>query len=163
MTLKYTCVVVACLFCLAGFAQKSGPFGSKGAHQTLFVEAGGPGILSINYDQRFQGEQGLGIRAGVGGYGFLKKGVFTIPLGLNYLTGSGDHFAELGAGVTIASSSVGNTYFDNPGTTTAGFINFGYRYVPQKKNLSFRAFISPLFTAAGTIPFYGGGSVGIKF
>jgi hypothetical protein len=155
---------LALLFiCFSATAQKNGAFASGKPFQTFYFEAGGPGILSINYDQRFKGDQGLGIRAGVGGYGIGKKGVFTIPVGLNYLTGSGDHFAELGAGICAASSSTGNTYFDNGGTTIAGYINFGYRFQPEKKGLTFRVFLSPLFTAAGTIPFYGGGSVGIKF
>jgi hypothetical protein len=158
-----TVFTLSFLIVISAQSQKSAGFESTKAAQTFFAEAGGPGILTLNYDQRFHGSEGLGIRAGVGGYGFLKKGVFTIPIGLNYLTGSGNHFAELGAGFCSVSLSSGNTYFENSESFIAGFINFGYRYQPETKGLTFRLFISPLFTPAGTIPFYGGGSVGIKF
>lgn len=159
---KLITLCIACMCTLGAYAQKTAFESSAKSVQTFFFEAGGPGIFTINYDQRFRGEDGLGIRAGVGGYGFLKKGVFTIPVGLNYLKGSGNHYAELGAGICSVSLSEGNTYFDNESSTIIGFINFGYRYQPQK-GLTFRGFISPLFTAAGIVPFYGGASVGIRF
>ena len=164
MTKKNLTILTTCLlFSFAAKAQKSGAFEVEKPVQTFYAELGGPGILTINYDQRFKGNQGLGFRAGVGGYGFLKKGVFTIPIGINYLTGSGSHFAELGAGFCSVSLSNGNTFFDNESSTIIGFINFGYLFQPEKKGLTFRVFISPLFTAAGTVPFYGGASAGIKF
>ncbi len=164
MTSKYFIVFSACIvFAMAANAQNSGPYQIDKPAQSFYVEGGGPGIFSFNYDQRLKGSQGLGFRAGVGGYGFLKKGVFTIPLGMNYLLGADGHYAELGAGICSVSLSSGNTYFDNTSSTIVGYINFGYRFQPEKKGLTFRIFISPLFTSAGTIPFYGGGSVGIKF
>lgn len=150
------------LLSFSAMAQKMDTGGDKSA-QAFYVEGGGAGIFTINYDQRLKGSTGLGFRAGMGGYGFLKKGVFTVPVGLNYLTGADGHYAEIGAGLCYVSLSQGNTYFDNTGSLIVGYFNFGYRYQPVKRGLTYRIFLSPLLTAAGTVPFYGGASVGVKF
>jgi hypothetical protein len=164
MTKKNLTILVICLFVsFVARAQKSAGYEVEKPAQTFYGELGGAGLFTVNYDQRFKGNDGFGVRAGVGGFGFLKKGVFTIPIGVNYLTGSGNNYAELGAGFCSVSISNGNTYFDNTSSTIVGFINFGYRYQPQSKGLTARVFISPLFTAAGIVPFYGGVSAGIKF
>ena len=145
------------LFTLAGillslvmYGQQSDGNGGKSA-QSFYLEGGGPGVVTINYDQRLKGQMGLGFRAGMGGYGIGKKGLFTIPLGMNYTTGSGSHFAEVGAGLCYIASSTGNTFFDNEGNQ------------PPTKGLTYRIFLSPLLTPAGIVPFYAGLSVGVKF
>ena len=131
--------------------------------QSFFGELGGAGIISINYEYRFHGQQGFGAKIGMGGYGFGKKGVFTVPAGVNYITGSGKHFAEVGAGICGVALSGGNTYFDNEKSGLTGYFNFGYRYQPEKNGMMYRAFLSPLFTPAGLVPFYAGVSIGLKF
>ena len=148
------------LFVITSQAQMASP--QKNA-QSFYGELGGPGIITVNYEYRFNGQQGFAARIGMGGYGFGKKGVFTIPAGVNYITGSGKHFAEVGAGICGVALSGGNTYFDNEKSGITGYFNFGYRYQPENNGLMYRAFLSPLFTPAGLVPFYAGVSVGLKF
>lgn len=131
--------------------------------KSVFGEIGGPGILSLNYDQRFKGQKGLGFRVGMGGIGFLTAGIFTIPVGINYLSGRDGHYLELGAGATAITITDGEEFFDNSNSTIFGHLNFGYRYQPETKGLTARVFVTPLITAAGVFPFYGGVSVGFKF
>ena len=154
--------LVSILISVFANAQKADAVSDK-ALQSFYVEGGGPGLLTINYDQRLKGRSGLGFRAGMGGYGIGKKGLFTVPIGLNYTIGSGNDFAEIGAGLCYMSASEGNYFFDNTGNFISAYFNFGYRYQPQAKKLSYRIFLSPLFTPAGIVPFYAGASIGIKF
>lgn len=153
-------VLILCLLSLASHAQMA--TAQKNA-QSFFGELGGAGILTVNYEYRFNGQQGFAARIGMGGYGFGKKGVFTVPAGVNYITGSGKHFAEVGAGICGVALSGGNTYFDNDKSGITGYFNFGYRYQPENNGMMYRAFLSPLFTPAGLVPFYAGVSVGLKF
>ena len=148
--------------CFAVNAQQGGGSLGKNA-QSFYGEVGGPGIITVNYDQRLKGNDGFGFRAGMGGYGVLKKGGFTVPVGVNYITGSNANFAEIGAGLCYVAASSGNTYFDNTSNTVVAYFNFGYRFQPVNNGLTYRIFLSPLLTAAGLVPFYGGASVGIKF
>lgn len=136
---------------------------SMKAAQSVYGEIGGPGILSINYDQRFKGQKGWGFRAGVGGIGFLTAGVFAAPVGLNYLSGKNGNYLELGAGISALTVTDGEDFFDNSNSTIFGYLNFGYRYQPEKKGFTARVFVSPLITGAGVFPFYGGLSAGIRF
>jgi len=131
--------------------------------KNIYGEIGGPGILSLNYDQRFKGQKGLGFRVGAGGIGFLTSGVFAIPVGLNYLSGSNGHYLELGAGASAITITDGEDFFENSSSTVFGYLNFGYRYQPEKNGFTGRVFVSPLITGAGVFPFYGGISFGFKF
>jgi hypothetical protein len=135
------------------------------AARTVYGELGGPGILSINYDFRFKkAETGLGMRVGVGGVGFLTAGIFTMPVGLNYLAGKDGHYFEAGAGASLISLADGETVFEATSTTVFGYLNLGYRYQPVKKGFTGRIFVSPLIVPeAGFFPFYGGVSAGFKF
>ncbi len=112
MTRNYILLSLLILFSLAGNAQRSDLSGEKNA-QSLYLEGGGPGLVTINYEQRFKGQTGFGFRAGMGGYGAGKSGVFTVPVGINYITGSESQFAEIGAGICPVSISAHNKYFDN--------------------------------------------------
>ena len=137
--------------------------GSSNA-RNIYGELGGPGVLSVNYDQRFGNkETGLGFRAGIGGIGLGNAGFISIPVGLNYLAGKEDHYFEAGAGLSVISLYDGATLFDNDQSTIFGFINLGYRYQPTRKGLTGRVFISPLLTSEGFMPFYGGVSLGFRF
>lgn len=131
--------------------------------RNIFGEIGGPGIFSLNYDQRFRGQKGLGFRAGMGGIGFLTSGIFTVPVGLNYLTGSNGNYLELGAGISAITLTDGEDFFENNSSGVFGHVTFGYRYQPIKKGFTARVFVSPLITGAGVFPFYGGISAGFKF
>ncbi len=153
-------ILIGILYTTSGQAQMASP--QKNA-QSFFGELGGPGIITVNYEYRFNGQQGFAARIGMGGYGFGKKGVFTVPAGVNYITGSGKHYAEVGAGICGVALSGNNTYFDNEKSGITGYFNFGYRYQPENNGMMYRAFLSPLFTPAGLVPFYAGVSVGLKF
>lgn len=131
--------------------------------RTVFGEIGGPGLFSINYDQRFRGENGLGYRIGAGGIGFLSAGVFAFPVGLNHISGKDAHKLELGAGASLLTIADGEDIFDETNTTVFGYLNIGYRYQPVNSGFTARFFVSPLITGGGIIPFYGGVSVGFKF
>lgn len=131
--------------------------------RNIYGEIGGPGILSLNYDQRFKGQKGLGFRVGAGGIGFLTSGVFAIPVGINYLSGKRGHYLDLGAGASAITITDGEDFFENSSSGFFGYLNFGYRYQPEKSGFTGRVFISPLITGAGVFPFYGGISFGFKF
>jgi hypothetical protein len=127
------------------------------------LEIGGPGIFSFNYDQRFKGQKGLGFRLGFGGIGVPGVGLFSVPVGLNYLKGSNANYFEMGAGASALTISDGSTFFSSSSSTVIGYINLGYRYQPEKKGFTGRVFISPIITSVGILPTFGGISAGYKF
>lgn len=145
------------------YAQKNSDDIPQPPARNIYGEIGGPGILSLNYDQRFKGQKGLGFRVGAGGIGFLTSGVFAIPVGINYLSGSKGHYLELGAGASAITITDGEDFFENSSSGFFGYVNFGYRYQPEKNGFTGRVFISPLITGAGVFPFYGGLSFGFRF
>lgn len=145
------------------YAQKNNDDIPQPPARNIYGEIGGPGILSLNYDQRFKGQKGLGFRVGAGGIGFLTSGVFAIPVGINYLSGSKRHYLELGAGASAITITDGEDFFENSSSGFFGYVNFGYRYQPEKNGFTGRVFISPLITGAGVFPFYGGLSFGFRF
>jgi hypothetical protein len=133
------------------------------AQQSIYVELGGPGLASFNFDTRFSGKtDGLGGRIGFGGFSIEGEGAVFIPVGLNYILGKDQkNYFELGAGVTpvfVSSSSSGDNF-----SSTFGHLLFGYRMQPQGGGFTFRAFISPVFGDFGFIPYYGGVSFGYSF
>lgn len=135
-----------------------------------YVEVGGPGLISINYDTRFsQAEDGLGGRIGVGG--LWAKGeesdrvsIFTLPVGLNYLFGKdGKNYFEVGAGFTYLN--VGSRLESETSTFSGSFGNltFGYRLAPENGGFLFKAQLTPIFGQGGFFPFFGGIGLGYKF
>ncbi|MFN3666558.1 MAG: hypothetical protein ACK4S0_10390 [Sediminibacterium sp.] len=163
--MKQFILSLLCIFSIATclYAQDRGNDLPDPPAKSVFGEIGGPGLFSINYDQRFKGQKGLGFRAGMGGIGFLTSGIFAVPVGINYLSGRDGHYLELGAGLSAITITDGDEFFDNSNSTIFGYLNFGYRYQPEKKGFTARVFVSPLITGAGVFPFYGGISAGFKF
>jgi len=142
--------------------------------KSLFVELGGPGIASVNYDMRFQKkEDGLGFRVGVGGfsvrsdYGYesVKTGMLTVPVGINYLLGRDKkNYFEIGAGFTYVNlTEKSDAFEDDQFSTSFGHLHFGYRLQPEKGGFTFRAGITPVFNGNGFIPYYASLSFGYKF
>lgn len=131
--------------------------------QSMYVELGGPGLASINFDTRFsKSNGGFGGRAGIGGFSIDGSGIVFVPLGVNYLLGKDDkHFFELGGGVTPVFAT-GELAGDNF-SSTFGHVLFGYRLQPGDGGFTFRGFISPVFGKGFFIPYYGGVSFGYKF
>lgn len=136
--------------------------------QTGFVELGGPGLASINFDTRFSKKNdGIGGRVGIGGFSFTetftdtKSGLIFLPIGLNYIFGKDNkNFFEVGAGVTPV---FGTGDFISDFSETFGHIILGYRMQPENGGFTFRAFVCPVFGAGAFIPYYGGISFGYKF
>jgi hypothetical protein len=138
--------------------------------KSLFMELGGPGLASINYDMRFGNkDDGFGGRVGIGGFTLrdnseTKFTLLFIPVGVNYLLGGdGKNYLELGAGVTPVVLS---SKWDGDKDTfsgTFGHLIVGYRSQPLNSGFSFRAFICPIFGSWGFIPYYLGLSFGYKF
>jgi hypothetical protein len=155
------CIAICLLLTNLTYSQKYNDSVNLKPARSIIGELGGPGFLSINYDQRFKGNKGLGFRAGLGGIGVITAAVIAVPVGLNYLTGSGDHHAEFGAGLSALTITDGTDFFEESSSTIFGYIQFGYRYEP-KKGLTGRIFACPLFTSEGLLPFFGGISLGIR-
>ena len=139
------------------------------AAKSIYVELGGPGIASINFDTRFGNhESGFGGRVGIGGFSISDNlgdngTVIFIPIGVNYLLGKDEkNYFELGAGVTPVLASSSSDYGDDNFSTTFGHILFGYRLQPKHGGFTFRAFICPVFGSFGFVPYYGGVSFGYK-
>ncbi|MBX9783574.1 MAG: hypothetical protein K2X48_09805 [Chitinophagaceae bacterium] len=140
----------------AGYSQK--------AAKVVFIEAGGPGLASLNLDTRFsKKEDGWGGRIGMGGFYIEGEGAVFIPATINYITSkNGRDYFEIGAGATyVAASSSVDT--GSPFRTTSGHFNFGYRLQPKEGGFFFRATINPVFGKGFFWPYYGGVSIGYKF
>ena len=151
------------------FAQK--------AAKTAYVELGGAGLASLNYDMRLMKKNdGLGFRVGFGGFsiseGSYKTTALFVPLELNYLLGKDDkHFFEIGGGATIVSLKEKNTsndpYFSNNNNSdfnsTFGHLYFGYRIQPKDGGFLFRAGLTPVFGKGFFIPYWAGISFGYAF
>lgn len=129
--------------------------------KTVFAEFGGPGLVSVNFDSRFSSkDDGLGFRAGIGGWSVDNSTVITVPVGMNYLLGKdGKHYFEMGAGFTYVNShDVDGTF-----SSSFGHITFGYRLSPKEGGFSFRGGFSPVFGNGFFIPWLPYVSLGYTF
>jgi hypothetical protein len=147
--------------------------------QAMYLEAGGAGLsYSFNYDRRFKGDKGLGIR---GGLSYISREddvkMFSAPLQLNYLMGKGVNFFELGAGVTyfylddylycsgLPGCNSGESEFLLPvktkGDVMATF-TFGFRHQP-KNGIMYRLAVTPVANRSGFWPLFAGLSFGYSF
>ncbi|MBS1756199.1 MAG: hypothetical protein JSU03_02855 [Bacteroidetes bacterium] len=150
---------------------------AQSAAKSIYGELGGAGLASINYDMRvMKKEDGLGFRAGVGGFavkvedsnnGSSKVGILTIPLEINYLLGKDSrNYFEVGAGATIVSvsnKSSSNSDDNSNFSSTFGHLYLGYRLQPKEGGFLFRAGITPIFGNGFFMPYFGGVSFGYKF
>jgi hypothetical protein len=134
--------------------------------KSVYVELGGAGIASVNYDMRIlKKEKGLGFRVGVGKFfSPLAESSLLVPLGLNYLFGKDDgNFIEIGAGVTLAPYR--NYFTDNSIDFSSSFYHayLGYRFQPKNSGFLFRVGITPIFDKYSFVPYWAGISFGYKF
>jgi len=140
----------------------------------IFVELGGPGIASVNYDMRLQKkEDGIGFRIGVGGYSYkdvfgfdsYRTSLFTLPVAVNYLLGKDKrNYFEIGVGATYVSTKNSDSFYeDSQFSSSFGHLHFGYRLQPLNGGFTFRAGITPVFSSYGFIPYYASVSFGYKF
>jgi hypothetical protein len=134
------------------------------AAKAAYVEIGGPGLASANFDMRFANkEDGLGFRVGVGAFPVNSVTVVTVPVGLNYLMGkSKKNYFEVGAGFTYLNISAKHNGNSKNFTSSFGNITVGYRYAPAKGGFFFKAELTPIFGNGFFLPF-GGLGFGYKF
>jgi hypothetical protein len=137
------------------------------AKNTLFVEGLGNGLIySVNYE-RFVAPR-FAIRIGAeylgGTFGSSSE---TISLGLfplmgTYLVGEGTHHAELGAGLTVATTDAD---LDDLGDIDAAVVptaTLGYRYQKPEPGFIFRIGFTPVMIGDRILP-WGGISLGYAF
>jgi hypothetical protein len=134
------------------------------AGKSIYFEVGGPGLASFNYDTRFsKTDEGIGGRVGFGGLYVDGEGLMLIPVGLNYLLSKDKkNFFEVGTGISFMTAS--EDIFDNNSKSSSfGYLQFGYRYEPQKGGFLFRANVTPIFGKNFFFPYYGAIAFGYKF
>lgn len=131
--------------------------------KVVYAEVGGPGLLSVNYDMRLaKKNDGIGFRAGFGGWSIKESKLVLVPLGLNYITSRNERdYFEAGAGVTIVSNSAeGN---EGPFKSSFGFLSLGYRKQPIDGGYFFKASLVPVFGKGFFWPYYAGVGFGYAF
>jgi hypothetical protein len=137
--------------------------------KAVFVELGGAGLASINYDMRFtKKESGIGGRIGIGGFSLGPKDNKTtaifIPVGLNYIVGKDErHYFEFGGGITSVILSDNFAGGSEKFKSTFGYVDIGFRLQPKEGGVFFRAAITPIFNKDFFWPYYGSVSFGYKF
>lgn len=151
-------LLIVILSCSVTFAQMN----TKPA-KVVYAEAGGPGLLSLNYDMRLSNSQdGFGFRAGFGGWSIKDSRLLLVPVGVNYLsTRNNRDYFEAGAGTTIVSNSEGSG--EGPFKSSFGFLSVGYRKQPAEGGYLFRASLVPVFGKGFFWPYYAGVSFGYAF
>lgn len=154
-------LVLFTAFC-SFYAKAQQPAATGSSAKAVFLEAGGPGLLSINYDMRFVGNDGFGFRVGVGGWSLKSSKLLFVPLGLNYITSKNNRdYFEAGAGGTIVSNSQGSG--EGPFKSSFGFLNLGYRKQPAEGGYFFKASLVPVFGKGFFWPYYVGFGFGYTF
>lgn len=142
--------------------------------RSFYVEAGGPGFISANYDFRFnKTRNGWGMRAGLGYFGADGDNFFTVPLQVNYLIGKRGHYFETGAGISYIRNSYeqyvnwhGSGYYATEPVVDnhiLGSLTFGYRKQPVDGGFMFRVGLSPILYDGDFIPYLPYISFGYSF
>lgn len=157
-------ILILSLFILFSFsATYSQESTATVSQNTVFAEFLGPGFASFNYERRFSKEPGgFGARIGMGGFYIDDVGIFTLPIGANYLIGKNNKdFFELGLGWSFISG--GDRTNNDFSSTSFGYLHFGYRYQPTQGGINFRAGLTPLFRSNWFWPILGSISIGYTF
>lgn len=150
--------------------------------QNIFVELGGNGIaFNVMYETRLhKSTDGIGIKAGLGGFSGNYEKVFTIPVGVNWLlTKDNKHFFEAGIGATFLHYE--DTYdwgwapppspypADVIGLTidkknsVYGHMTLGYRRQPKNGGILWGVALTPHFNQNGFWPVWVGFKFGYSF
>lgn len=164
------------LLSMATMAQeKKVDFYEAGTRATSFyVELGGPGFISANYDFRFgETRNGVGARVGIGYFSIEDESYLTVPAQLNYLMGKGGHYFELGIGASYVRHAYDDYYWSGDGQTEGvqhaadnqvmGSLVFGYRKQPLDGGFTFRGGLSPILFDGNFIPYLPYVSFGYSF
>jgi hypothetical protein len=149
----------------AAFAQPSSGYTPNG----VYFEFLGQGLLySVNFDHRFA--ENIAVRAGFSHFtiGFISDvTITTIPLMVEYLSGTGNHHLEIGVGAVPIYGRISGDFFGSGGGTAGAWVvvataTVGYRYQPVREGLLFRIGLTPFFMNVGALMF-GGASIGYAF
>lgn len=186
-TLKHTYAffaILTSLITLPSTAQRiPSKFPEAAARQNIYVELGGNGIaFNAMYESRFhKSADGIGFKAGVGGFTSNYEKVFTLPVGVNWLlTKDNKHFFEMGAGATFLHYEdkfywgwPGGTYDPYPvdvaGLTidaknsVFGHLTLGYRRQPAAGGIMWGVSVTPQFNQNGFWPIWFGLKFGYSF
>jgi hypothetical protein len=127
---------------------------SEDANNSIFVEAGGPGLLySVNYERVVENDFGLRIglsyvsfsatASGGGSTSSASAGILAVPVIASYLgLRGGNHILELGAGGTVVyatgAASGSGLAASGSGMTALGTALIGYRRQPVDGGFQFR-------------------------
>lgn len=181
VTLTFACAV------LATFAQTENKLTYR---KSINVDLLGGGIAAnLSFDMRLKKgvQDGLGFRAGIGGFsmnnaittdaegnrGVSNFSLVTIPLEVNYLIGKRRSAFETGAGIlTLYGTSNGAIVNQNTNNIVtydakgfdfgAIYLKLGYRFQPLKNGITFNFAYTPLINAAGFQHYFGLG-LGFSF
>jgi hypothetical protein len=117
----------------------------------VFVEAGGHGLASINYEHYLSRHVGLRI-----GYGIY------VPLLVNYYFGD-ERMLEAGAGVMYSPYACFDPFIDKRQTVLVG-ATIGHKFQPKAGGVTLRYSFTPMFNPANSrfLPMLGL-SVGLAF
>lgn len=120
----------------------------KVAYRAGFVELGGPSIVfTFNYDFRFDKTMpdGLGLRAGIGGYAVGESYEVSVPVMVNYLAGKRGKYFEAAGGAIFAKSTMDILFLREKSFPIAGAVYLGYRIQPADGGFVFRAGLPFIF------------------
>ncbi len=176
--------LVGTLFLTNSSAQtSSSKFLEAAPRQNIYVELGGNGVASnAMYESRLKkSADGIGFKAGVGGFTSFYEKVFTLPLGVNWLlTKDNKHFFEMGFGATFLHYEdkfdwgwPGGSYDPYPvdvaGLTidaknsVFGHMTLGYRRQPANGGIMWGVAVTPQFNENGFWPVWFGVKFGYSF
>ena len=181
--------LVGTLFLTNSSAQtSSSKFLEAAPRQNIYVELGGNGIaFNAMYETRLKkSADGIGFKAGVGGFTSSYEKVFTLPLGVNWLlTKDNKHFFEMGFGATFlhyedkfdwgrpGGGWPGGSYDPYPvdvaGLTidaknsVFGHMTLGYRRQPANGGIMWGVAVTPQFNENGFWPVWFGVKFGYSF
>ncbi len=171
---KLSFIALLSLISVYSFSQQTQ---SLSARKNIYIEVGGNGMaFNVMGETRFKpGTDGLGIKAGFGGFTTSYESLFTVPVGLNWLISKDNkNFFEAGIGATYLHYRDKYDY-GFPGTqrypteiinltieqanSVYGHFTLGYRRQPPNGGIMWGVAVTPHFNANGFWPVW----AGIKF
>jgi hypothetical protein len=132
------------------------------AHNVIFLELGGNGLVySINYE-RLIDETDFSLRVGASyisigassGGSTASASLMTFPVLGNYYLGGKNHKLQLGAGLTFMQITVGAGGGKSGLVEASGFVPaptavIGYRYIPARGGFAFSVGFTPFIIPSG--------------
>lgn len=127
---------------------------SSTSPNSVYFELLGNGLLySLNYDRMIT--ESFGARVGMSYIAPVGAAVFTFPIMVHYLVGSGNSKLELGFGACLVSQPDNSSFSfkgsdkDFAGSGALGTMIAGYRYQKADQGFVFRAGFTPFFGEIG--------------